>query len=87
MSNWKAVFKNKMRRPEDERWACTGGCNAIIDQSHKDTPRDYQCTCPKCVSKTVSDAYKAGFEQIDWSTFESKVVFEENRNGKKRYRF
>jgi rubrerythrin len=60
---WKAVFRGKARRPEQERWACTG-CGTVLDQSHKETPKDGICKCPACTGKTVSGAYRENYSAI-----------------------
>jgi hypothetical protein len=65
MSSWKAVYRNKKRRKQDERWACTG-CEAILDQSHNETPQNGICTCPACTGKTVSEAYRENYDLIKW---------------------
>jgi len=66
MSNWKAVFRNKKRRPQDEGFACCGGCDAKVygDGIHKVGPKNGICTCPSCVSKTVSHAYRENYREI-----------------------
>lgn len=60
MSSWKAVYRNRRRRPEDERWACTG-CSTVIDQSHNDTPKNGTCQCPACVGKVSSEIYRENY--------------------------
>ena len=66
MSSWKAVYRSKLRRPEDERFACTQ-CEKIWDGSHSKGPPNGVCQCSACMGKTVSDGYREGWERI-WGT-------------------
>lgn len=63
MSEWKAVYRSKKRRKEDERFACTG-CGQIWDGSHSKGPPNKLCTCPACTGKTVSGAYLENYARI-----------------------
>jgi rubrerythrin len=60
MSKWLAVYRNKKRRPEDERFACTD-CGQIWDGSHSKGPPDGLCKCPACTGKTTSQAYRDNY--------------------------
>ncbi|MFH1625366.1 MAG: hypothetical protein ABID54_09465 [Pseudomonadota bacterium] len=84
MTEWKAVYRNKKRRPQDEKFACTS-CGAVWDGSHSEGPPNGICTCGKDHSKTVSNEFKAGFDLIDWSTWQSRGHWEDLGKGKKRF--
>lgn len=84
MSQWKAVYRNKKRRKEDERFACTG-CGQVWDGDHSTGPPNHLCTCECQHGKLVSDEFRSAFDQIDWSTFQSKGHWEDLGKGKKRF--
>ncbi len=63
MSNWKAVYRNKNRRPEDEKFACCG-CGQIWEGSHSKGPPNSLCQCPACVGKVSSDVYRENYRAI-----------------------
>ncbi len=82
MGKWLAVYRNRKKRQEDERWACTG-CASILDQSHNETPKDGICTCEKCQGKTSSDGYRQHFDEIDWSVWKSPFEWQKGKGGHK----
>ena len=67
MSKWLQVFRNKERKPEHARYACTG-CGAIHDASHNDSPPNGLCTCPECKGHLGnSELYRINYDLINWN--------------------
>lgn len=62
MSQWKAVYRNKKRRPEDEKFACTG-CGVQWDGSHSEGPPNDLCQCPTCVGKISRETYRKNYRR------------------------
>lgn len=65
MSDWKAIFRNKKRRKEDEGYACTS-CEAKYYEPgcHQTGPPNGICKCPACIGRTNSDKYRENYSAI-----------------------
>ena len=54
MSEWKAVYRNKKRRKQDEGYACTGCSTKYYEPGcHQTGPPNKLCQCAKCTGKTI----------------------------------